>query len=435
MPKLVSVTHLSRATIRHGESPKRKRWDSFLGMIFALSGALFATALFNFGNSGIPIFYLILLLPFIAVIFSNLRPLRILLNKSDMRNFWVIANVCICMLAVTFLHVLFDVQPAGFELTHAAMRISFLGYAACCLYFMEGNILISCMYWLRRILTGVALYGIYQLPAKFLNLPLFLDWLRNNRSYDVYGFDTSGWVSLVRATSIYPEPSLCTVPVLVLILLTAYLPAPRYSKVFVWIVVVLFSILTFSRTIWLAIASLVIAGILSRSETFCRKFQRHKLFFAILLLFLIVAIPIWAFLGSNYKADLSRQERAGSVVIGIQLVQQRPFLGYGWNSYETLMDAYQINMEDVSPNVSFRTIHNMFVSYAEQAGIVGLLYCIFPFMLIIFASEAPVGLRLASISSLLAASELGGDVAYTSLFWLWTAIVINWNKGNLLRKR
>ena len=405
--------------------------QTLLGFFFALTGALIATSIINIGDSGVPLFCLALAMPAAALIFAGFWSQYFTFSRSALYFLLSIGSIFLLLCVATFFQIALNIQSPSRGLPHAVIRLSFLAYCVVCVVFLRGGTLLACLRWLRRILAILALYGVYQLPAKLLGLPLFLDWLRNNHSFSLYNYDTAGWVSLVRATSIYAEPAQCAVPVVVLVLLNIYLPAPRFSKKLVWVAVTLFALLTFSRTIWVAIFALIIAMIVSRSQDFRRQFQRHTVAFSGLLLLITLMMPIWAFLGSNYKADLSRQERAGSVVIGLQLVKQHPILGSGWNSYETLMPGYQIDVENVSPDVTFSTIHNMFVSYAQQAGIAGFLLALFPFAVMLFLSEAPLGLRLASVLSLLTAAELGGDVAYSSLFWLWVAIILNWKHQSI----
>lgn len=402
------------------------RAQSALGFFFALTGALIATSIVNIGDSGVPLFCLTFLVPVLAAPFAWRRSQYFPLTKKQSLILLSTAAIFLLLCVATFFQIGLDRESAAAELTHLAIRLSFLVYFGVSIYFLHGSTLYACLRWLRRILTVLALYGIYQVPAKLLGLPLVLDWLRNNPSFGLYDFNTAGWVRLVRATSVYAEPSQCTVPVLALILLNIYLPASRYSKWVVWFAVFLFALLTFSRTIWLAIATLIFVSLIARMKGLRQKRKWNTRLLAVLILIVTLVLPVWAFYGGNYKSDLSRQERAGSIVIGLHLVVEHPWLGSGWNSFETLMPSYQINVEGVSPEVSFRTIHNMFVSYAEQAGIAGFLLGLFPFLLMLFQSDAPNRLRLGSIFSLLAVAELGGDVAYSSLFWLWVAIVINW---------
>jgi O-antigen ligase len=398
-----------------------------LGFFFALTGALIATSIVSIGDSGIPVFMLALIVPFVAAPLTGFASRSYVLEKSESRILFGLGIVSLILCAVTFLQIASNVQPASLEIPHAIVRISFLAYCAVCIYSLHGDTLAACLRWLRRILIVVALYGIYQVPAKLLGLPLFLDWLRNNPSFGLYDYNTAGWVSLVRSTSIYAEPSQGAAPVLILVLLNLYLPAPRNSRVVGWAAALLFAALTFSRTIWLALLIVALSIWLARSNAFRRNFARHRRLFAVLLLLAALLTPVWAFLGSNYKSDKSRQERAGSIVIGLEIVKQHPWIGSGWNSYQTLMPAYSLTYEDLAPSVDFKTIHNMFVSYTEQAGIGGFIFAFFPFIIMLFYSQSPLGLKLGSVLPLFMAAELGGDIAYASLFWLWVAILIKWD--------
>lgn len=407
-------------------TPPHSGGQRVLGFFFALTGALIATSFLNIGDSGLPLFYLVVLVPAFAAIFPGIRPATSPIDRREISIYLSIGGMFLSLSVVTFFQIAGDTQSPIGELTHAISRLSFLGYCAACVYYLRGAVLASCLLWLRRILTLVALYGVYQVPAKILGFPLVFDWLRNNHSFTLYGYDSAGWISLVRATSVYAEPSQCTVPVLVLIFLNIHLRAPRWSKHFVWAVVSAFGLLTFSRTIWVAVLGLIGLWFLMRYKAVRTRLDRGKLLLAFSLVVVSLLMPVWAFYGGNYKADLSRQERAGSVVIGIELIKQHPFIGSGWNSYETLMPGYPIDVENVSPEVTFKTIHNMFVSYAEQAGIGGFVFALFPFMAILFWSHAPTGLKYGCMLSFLIVAELGGDVAYSSLFWLWIAVLLNW---------
>lgn len=400
------------------------------GFFFALTGALIATSVVNIGSSGVPLFFLTLFVPVLAAPFAWSGSRYFPFTRKESLLLLSTGGIFLLLSITTFLHVGLDRGSPIDELLHAAIRLLFLVYFAVCIYYLRGETLSSCLRWLRRILTVLALYGIYQVPAKLLGLPLFLDWLRNNPSFSLYDFNAAGWVRLIRATSVYAEPSQCTVPVLALILLNFYLPAPRYSKWFVWIAAFGFALLTFSRTIWLAIIVLILIALVSRTKLFRNESRwrtkwRTRLLAAALVI-LALLMPLWAFDRGNYKADLSRQERAGSVVIGLHLVEMRPLIGSGWNSFEVLGPSYEVEVEGASPRVRFQFIQNTFVSYAEQAGVAGFLFALFPFFMMLYWSRAPIGLRMGSIFAFLAVAELGGDVAYSSLFWLWVAVVVNW---------
>lgn len=406
---------------------KTSRTESLLGLLFALSGALIATSLINVGDSGIPFFFITFLLPPLALAFPSAQILHPRLKTTKAIILLSLIITFLLLYISAFCRLLLNVQEASSEIIHLIGRVSFLIYFAICLYFLEGNIFLACLVWLRRILIILALYGTYQLPAKLLGLPLFLDWLRNNRSYAMYDYDTAGWISLVRANSIFPEPSLAAVPILVLLLLNKCIRAPLYSTLLGWAAVTSFSIFTFSRTVWLSIIALLIGGAIGSNAVCLKIYKKHKISIVIILLIAIFLMPLWAFVDSNYRSDLSRQERAGSIVMGIQLIRLHPLIGSGWNSYQLLMPQFPVLVKDVSPEIDFKTIHNMFISYVEQSGVPGLIFALFPFIVLIAVNSPRFGLTIASLLALLSAAELGGDVGYSSLFWLWIAILLNWN--------
>lgn len=413
------------------------RGQSALGLFFALTGALIATSILTIGDSGVPLFSLAVLVPILAAPFAWRGGRYFPITRKEMFVLLGTAAIFLLLAIATFLQMMLDREDALKNLTHAAIRLFFLVYFSICVYYLHGGTFWACLRWLRRILALLALYGIYQVPAKLLGLPLVLDWLRNNPSFSLYDFNTAGWVQLVRATSVYAEPSQCTVPVLALIWLNIYVPAPRWSKWIVWFATFVFAVLTFSRMIWVAIFVLILVGMVSRAKALHRERRWNTRWLAAAVLVIALVMPLWAFYSGNYKSDFSRQERAGSIVIGLRLVEQRPWLGSGWNSFEVLVPSYQVDVEGASPEVSFRFIHNMFVSYWEQAGVAGFIFGIFPFLLMLFLSDAPNAVRLGSVFAFLAVAELGGDVAYSSLFWLWVALAVNWrhaaNLGDVRR--
>jgi O-antigen ligase len=418
-PSSSKVEYLSRCACR----PTRSQ--ALLGAFFALTGALITTSLVNIGSSGVPLYVLAFGAPALVLSYNNFRPDCFALSRTEYKAFAWLAFLFVLLFGVTFLHLTYNLQPVSEEIPHGAIRITFIAYCTACIYCLQGATLKACLTWLRRIITVCALYGVYQLPAKALGLPLFLEWLRNNRSFDIYDFNTAGWINLIRATSIYAEPSQAAVPVVVVILINRHISAPRYSKVLVLTIALLFAALTFSRSVWIAILCAVLGIYLSKKKKVRDLISFRPALVASTLLFAILAFPLWAFVSGNYTSDLSRQERAGSIVIGLQLLRQHPLMGSGWNSYEVLMPQYQITVDEVAPTVEFRTIHNMFISYTQQAGVAGFCFALCPFLVILFVSKAPLDMRMGTLLAFLSTAELGGDIGYSSIFWLWIAILVN----------
>jgi O-antigen ligase len=270
-----------------------------------------------------------------------------------------------------------------------------------------------------------ALYGIYQVPAKLLGMPLFLDWLRNSRSLGQYDFDTAGWIAVVRATSIFAEPAAAAVPVIVLAILNLTVPASRFSKFIGWFATLGFALLTFSRTIWIGLGVAIAMFAVGKM----RSVQKHiNVVTPSLFVLLAIATPLVPLLSTSVTTsdDLSKQERVGSVVLAVRLIEQRPFIGSGWNSYETLLPQVSTSGLDIDPAAGPTHIHNMFLAYIEQAGIAGLILAFFPLIIIILSVNVPLEIRLASFFGFLVLGE-SADILYTALPWFWIAIVWKMN--------
>jgi O-antigen ligase/polysaccharide polymerase Wzy-like membrane protein len=396
-----------------------------IAIFFALTGTLMATSVFNVGNSGIAFFYLVFLLPLIRLVFPGRSAIR---NKPDPRSraMTIVIGITItALLATTVLQMMIlTLRDSGSEVIHLASRLSFLLYFLIAQRYLQAEMLTETFLWLRRFLIAVCAYGVYQLPAKLLGLPLFLDWLRNNRSFDTYSYDTAGWIGLVRATSIYAEPSQATIPILVLFILNLQIKSSTFSKVIGWVALTLFTIMTFSRTAWLAVVVETLSWLLFRSQKFSRivLIRRATVLTATLLLFLIS--PIWGFIEAGDNVDLSAQERSGGIVLGIQMIKDAPLLGLGWNSFSDAAVRYSTVGPSVSSSVDFGFIHNMLVSYVQQAGLSGLFLAALPFILLVCWSTAPSWITYATVGSFLVTAELG-DIGYSSLTWLWLALLIN----------
>jgi O-antigen ligase len=403
------------------------RWTSTTALLFALSGVLIATSIFNIGESGIAFFWVLFPLVAFRLLFRSGWLPSIYGDKKSFDVLMLTAAVAIALFATTVLHIVVEEREPSSELVHLISRLSFLVYFVVAERLLRGEIVDRTLVWIRRLLLVVCAYGAYQLPAKLLGMPLFLDWLRNNRSLLMYDYNEAGWIGIARANSIYAEPSQATVPILVLLILNIHLDASKTSKVLGWIVLVLFAVATFSRTAWIVVATAIIAWLWSRSRhalalSLLGK-RRSLLITGTLILFLV--LPFWGLIEANSDGDLSAQERSGGIVVGLNSIKDAPLLGHGWNSFADVARRYSDIPIFLDPQIDFGFIHNMIISYVQQAGLSGLLLAALPFFLLIYWSTAPPWITYSTLASFLIAAEFGGDIGYSSLTWLWIALLIN----------
>lgn len=406
-------------------------WNSLAGLFFALTGVLIATSIVNVGDSGLAFFYLLFPLAAIALLFPGGWAPWLRMSSDSLWLLVLVTSVAILLLGTTLLQILVihSAEPVS-EVVHFVSRVSFLAYFAVAQRLIRAEIVNKTLIWLRRLLIIVCAYGVYQVPAKLLGFPLFLDWLRNNHSFLMYDYNDAGWISVARANSIYAEPSQATVPLVALFILNVIVPAKNVSKSFGWIVLVLFAVATFSRTAWVALAVAIVALLLSRSQFLRRALLQKRIAVVIIFMILLLLMPFWGVVSMSNRdteADLSEQERSAGIILGLNSIRDAPILGHGWNSFKDVADRYADVPLMIDSEIEFTFIHNMVISYIEQAGLAGFLLAALPFVMLICWSTAPTWITFSTLAAFLFAAEFGGDIGYASLTWLWMALLINMN--------
>ncbi len=392
---------------------------------FALTGVLIATSVANIGKSGISFFYLTFLIPLLSLAFPYYVFIQHRLNVTSMKMLFWIYFTALAISITTMLQIVLGMREAGEEIVHLSSRLSFILYLVVAQRCLRGKVVLKTLVWLRRLLIIICAYGIYQLPAKVFGLPLFLDWLRNNQSFNFYDYDAAGWIGMIRATSIFAEPSQATIPIVVLFMLNLQINSCLISKVTGWVVLVLFTTVTFSRTAWVTL--LVTSGVFvaCQSSTLCRKFRVWRLALTAVVLALLLLLPAWAFIRSNNDSDLSKQERSASIILGYHMIMDSPLIGFGWNSFGDLGSRYDSVALPADSSIDFKFIDNMVLSYIQQVGLSGFLLAALPFILIVFWSTSEPWITYSTLASFLVAAELGGDVGYSPLMWLWIVLLTN----------
>lgn len=402
---------------------KGKRLDSLISLFIALSGVLIATSIVNIGNSGISFYYLAFIIPLLSVV----RPNNILqkLSRDGRITKLIILSLLLSfsLIAITFIQAAMAMQPLAKEMVHGFSRVAFILYFITCLIFIKGRRVEITFRWLRRFLIIVSLYGIYQLPAKIFGLPLFLDWLRNNPSFSYYKFDTAGWIGMMRSTSVFAEPSQATIPLVVFFILNCICKSGPFSRWSGWIVLILFSALTFSRTAWIALLICSITGAVVKATKNRKKIKSKKILSYACVILLSILLPAWALWGYKKGDDASTQIRSESILVAIKAISYYPIIGAGWESFSSVAPRFEM---DLPGDFNLDFVHNMFLSYMQQIGILGFLLALYPFCLIIGWSSAPNWIVYSTLLSFLFSAEGGGDIAYASLMWLWIALLINY---------
>ncbi|WP_156919951.1 O-antigen ligase family protein [Comamonas composti] len=192
------------------------------------------------------------------------------------------------------------------------------------------------------------LYGVYEFLAKIVDLPLPLSGLSNNPSYTnalEVTSDLSGWLEFYRAQSIWPEPSFAIFPVILFWVLSdgERIPVKKIDM----IIMFMFVLLTFSRTVWLGLFVIIVArSVLFKSRPW------------VLVIGLIFSLSL-AFLNFSDGNDHSASVRAETTRYGFEIASKDFYKGIGFNKFKDTEYA-EISEESV--------IHNTVSSYLASMG-------------------------------------------------------------------
>lgn len=208
------------------------------------------------------------------------------------------------------------------------------------------------------------LYGLYELLAKTSGLPLPLSFLVNNPSYSnalEVTSELSGWLEFYRSQSVWPEPSFTIFPIILFWVLS---DGERVSvKKWDVVIMILFSISTFSRTVWVGLFVIILTRI--------PLFRRHALALAVILVVLFSA----ALLNVSADADHSASVRAETTYFGFEIASTDFYRGIGFNKFRDTRYS-EISGESVIHN----TVSNYVASMGWPIGVLLLLFFLVPLL-------------------------------------------------------
>lgn len=373
------------------------------------------TSLINSDGAGIPVFYACL--P--AVLFLGTVAPAHIPRKALLCFIAVQALLVVCVA----LHMLFNVGDPEKELKQLIARtMLFLFFAFATVAFMLPGLAEKAWKMATVALKLSFIYGFYQFAAGFLNLPLFLEFLRNNKSFSFADNSQGGWIDMFRATSIWAEPSFAAVPIALFIFLLTYHPSASKRRKLWYVIVSVYAALTFSRTVW---AIWAVCSIMAAFSCYPRRWYskleatvaRHR--YALFLIVPLILVQWTALVKPSEDADISAITRTTSVTVGQRVFFENPWLGTGLNSFGKVSGAAMTYYTDEDLTI----VHNMFVSYGQQLGVLGLAICIFPLVFVLSLERVPFAQRLYWAGVYVLLGSLGGDFLYFSLSWFVLALL------------
>lgn len=213
----------------------------------------------------------------------------------------------------------------------------------------------------------------------------------------------------------------------------------RRARVAAWVVVTLCALgvlFTLTRSAWLAaVAGTLVAMLVVRD---LRRFVvPAAIAGAALVLAMFAVIPGFQDdADDRATADRSVWARENLNAAALAMVAERPLTGFGWNEFNAHNRDYFQVLEDTPTVVSGqRAIHNVFLAFASELGLVGVTLYLLSFLFVIATAilrRGPpellpwrVGLLGISIAWLIIASFVPLGQVFPNLFpWLWAGVVL-----------
>jgi hypothetical protein len=263
-------------------------------------------------------------------------------------------------------------------------------------------------------------YGLYDFFAQILELPRFLDWLRNKSSFNITRAQgAQGWIGLPRIMSLAAEPSHTLMPIALTFFVASRLQG--WQRIGLLSLAVLFTLGTFSRSCWIAYlggaAAAAAASVLNKWDGDPRNSERLNYSMIALLPVIVLCTPF--FTSDHSWSDTSFIERTDSSRAGVWLFLEEPLLGVGYFGWQGQTSRFSSLLMGLPDNIS--SLHNGVAVNLAAFGIGGAAIVLLPLVLVARAR----GLSVAEKSwwiAVTALGMLGGD--YLSLPSTWTAIGI-----------
>lgn len=394
------------------------RKPNLLLLVICVSGLLMNTSVINTPKFGVPFFYAAIIIVLLGY-GLNLSRARILSVEKKVFDFtfWLAFSYVI----IIFLQILFLEISAVDEVKQLISRVSFIVF-----FFLSYTVIIKnnperVLAYCKLLLKILFVYGIYQFFAFKAGLPFFLEFLRNSASFNTAPSVVGGWLGTVRSYSIWSEPSFSALPLGFFLYLLIFYRENKKEFILWWLIATVYAFLTFSRLVWLievlAIGLVVFHFLMTKRRKYIATLKRLKYF---VVPFFILVASSWVYIVPNVMNDLSANSRASSVIIGFKVFIDHIFVGSGMNTYASLQGLYKEGIEFFHRT---QIVHNVFVSYAQQMGVIGLLICLLPLFFLLSLKNIDIRKRIYMALVLATIGTFGGDFYYMPLVWLILAIL------------
>jgi putative inorganic carbon (HCO3(-)) transporter len=193
------------------------------------------------------------------------------------------------------------------------------------------------------------------------------------------------------------------------------------------------TLLTLERSVWTGVAAGTIITLLTFARL--RRFAVPVLLTAAVAVGLaLVVIPgLPAKLSTRASDQESVWDRENLTVAALKMIEARPLTGFGWSRFQATSAPYFQQSPNYPLTATDVDIHNFFLTYAVETGLIGLLLWLVALLMGGFgalAARAPPELvpwRMAflalAVCFLFIANSVPPTVFMNEAFWLWAGVL------------
>lgn len=193
------------------------------------------------------------------------------------------------------------------------------------------------------------------------------------------------------------------------------------------------TLLTLERSVWTGAAVATIVTLISFARLRRLAFPTIVAGATAILLALVLIPGLSAKVSSRASDQGPVWDRQNLTVAALNMVSARPLLGFGWSRFQAASGPYFQQSQNFPLTATNIDIHNYFLSYAVELGLVGLLLWLAGIVMGGFgalATRAPPELepwRMAflaiAVCFLLVANSVPPTVFQNEVFWLWAGVL------------
>jgi O-antigen ligase len=193
------------------------------------------------------------------------------------------------------------------------------------------------------------------------------------------------------------------------------------------------TLLTLERSVWTGVAVATVVTLISFARLRRVAFPVIVASAAAVLLALVLIPGLSAKVSTRASDQGPVWDRENLTVAALNMVSARPLLGFGWSRFQATSGPYFRQSQNYPLTATNIDIHNYFLTYAVELGLVGLLIWLTGLLMGGFgalSTRAPpefapwrMAFLAVAVCFLLVANSVPPTVFQNEVFWLWAGVL------------